>query len=238
MIQNNLDPEVAENPAELVVYGGIGRAARNWECFDAILATLKRLGDDETLLVQSGKPVARASHPRRRAARAHRQLEPRAAMGDVGALQRARPQGAHDVRPDDRRLVDLHRLAGHRAGHVRDVRRGACASTYGGARPRAKWILTAGLGGMGGAQPLAATMAGCVDARDRVPPVAHRHAPSHRYLDRQAASLDDALALRARGEGADLDRPPRQRGRDPARDRRGAACGPTSSPTRPRRTTS
>ena len=58
MIQNNLDPDVAENPAELVVYGGIGRAARNWECFDAILATLERLGDDESLLVQSGKPVA------------------------------------------------------------------------------------------------------------------------------------------------------------------------------------
>src|SRR6185312_6013627 len=58
MIQNNLDPDVAENPAELVVYGGIGRAARNWECFDAILATLKRLGEDESLLVQSGKPVA------------------------------------------------------------------------------------------------------------------------------------------------------------------------------------
>ncbi len=58
MIQNNLDPEVAENPAELVVYGGIGKAARNWECFDAILATLKRLGDDESLLIQSGKPVA------------------------------------------------------------------------------------------------------------------------------------------------------------------------------------
>src|SRR6201996_5049253 len=58
MIQNNLDPEVAENPAELVVYGGIGKAARNWECFDAILATLTRLGDDESLLVQSGKPVA------------------------------------------------------------------------------------------------------------------------------------------------------------------------------------
>src|SRR5690348_18043325 len=57
MIQNNLDPEVAENPAELVVYGGIGRAARNWECFDAIVATLRRLGDDESLLIQSGKPV-------------------------------------------------------------------------------------------------------------------------------------------------------------------------------------
>src|SRR5258705_10206427 len=58
MIQNNLDPEVAENPAELVVYGGIGKAARNWECFEAILEALKRLEDDESLLVQSGKPVA------------------------------------------------------------------------------------------------------------------------------------------------------------------------------------
>src|SRR5205814_2807428 len=58
MIQNNLDPDVAENPAELVVYGGIGRAARNWACYDAILATLSRLGDDESLLVQSGKPAA------------------------------------------------------------------------------------------------------------------------------------------------------------------------------------
>src|SRR5258705_4943077 len=58
MIQNNLDPDVAENPAELVVYGGIGRAARNWQCFDAIVETLKSLGDDESLLVQSGKPVA------------------------------------------------------------------------------------------------------------------------------------------------------------------------------------
>ena len=57
MLMNNLDPDVAENPAELVVYGGIGRAARNWECFDAIVATLRRLGDDESLLIQSGKPV-------------------------------------------------------------------------------------------------------------------------------------------------------------------------------------
>src|SRR5258708_13468757 len=64
MIQNNLDPEVAENPAELVVYGGTGRAARNWECFDAILATLKRLGDDKSPLVQSGNPSAAfTTHP-------------------------------------------------------------------------------------------------------------------------------------------------------------------------------
>jgi urocanate hydratase len=81
MLQNNLDAEVAENPAELVVYGGIGRAARDWESFDAILASLRNLEDNETLLVQSGKPVGIfPTHPD----------APRAALGDVGALQRAR----------------------------------------------------------------------------------------------------------------------------------------------------
>ena len=89
MIQNNLDPEVAENPAELVVYGGIGRAARNWECFDAILRSLRELGDEETLLVQ-WQAGRRVPHPRRRPARAHRQLQPGAGLGQLGALQRAR----------------------------------------------------------------------------------------------------------------------------------------------------
>ena len=94
-----------------MVYGGIGRAARNWESFDRIVATLQRLEDDETLLVQSGKPVGvfrtHADAPRV----LHRQFQPRAALGDLGAFQRARSQGADDVRPDDGRLVDLHRHA-------------------------------------------------------------------------------------------------------------------------------
>ena len=122
MIQNNLDPEVAEHPQELVVYGGIGRAARDWASLRphprgaaASWATTRRCSS------RAGKPVGVFTHPRRRAARAHRQLEPRAALGHVGALQRARPQGPHDVRADDRGLVDLHRLPGHRAGHLRDV---------------------------------------------------------------------------------------------------------------------
>ena len=123
MAQNNLDPEVAEHPEALVVYGGIGRAARNWECFDRILEVLQRLEDDETLLVQSGKPVG-VFHTHADAPRVlHRQLQPRAALGDLGALPRARSQGPDDVRPDDRRLLDLHRQPGHRAGHLRDLRR-------------------------------------------------------------------------------------------------------------------
>ena len=123
MLQNNLDAEVAENPPELVVYGGIGRAARDWACYDEILETLRTLGDDETLLIQSGKPVGVFPIARRCAARADRQLQPGAALGDLGALQRARSQGPDDVRPDDRRQLDLHRLAGHRAGHLRNLRR-------------------------------------------------------------------------------------------------------------------
>ena len=141
-----------------------------------------------------GQARRRVPHARRRAARADRQLEPRAALGDAGNVQRARPQGPDDVRPDDGRLVDLHRQPGHRAGHVRDVRRSGRASTT-AARSTDKWILTAGLGGMGGAQPLAATMAGasmlaieCQQSR-----IDMRLAT--RYLDRQARDLDEALAL-------------------------------------------
>jgi hypothetical protein len=122
MMQNNLDPEVAENPVELVVYGGIGRAARNWESFDAILKTLRELNDDETLLIQRASRSACFRH-HGCAARAARELEPGAGLGHLGTLQRTRSQGPDDVRPDDGRVVDLHRLAGHRAGHLRDLRR-------------------------------------------------------------------------------------------------------------------
>ncbi len=90
MMQNNLDPEVAENPAELVVYGGIGRAARNWECFDAILRALRELQrrrDAADPVRQAGRRVPDA---RRRAARADRQFQPGAGLGELGALQRAR----------------------------------------------------------------------------------------------------------------------------------------------------
>ena len=118
MLMNNLDPEVAENPNELVVYGGIGRAARDWNCFDRIVETLKRLTEEETLLVQSGKPVGVFPDSRGCAARAHRQFQSGAALGHLGTLPRARPQGARHVRANDRRLLDLHRQPGHRAGDL------------------------------------------------------------------------------------------------------------------------
>ncbi len=124
MIQNNLDPEVAEHPHELVVYGGIGRAARNWECFDQILASLKDLEDDETLLVQSGKPVGvfRTHADAPRVLIANSNLVPHWANWEH--FNELDAQGPGDVRPDDRRQLDLHRQPGHRAGHLRNLRRG------------------------------------------------------------------------------------------------------------------
>ena len=110
MLMNNLDPEVAEKPHELVVYGGIGRAARDWESFDRIVSSLRALEADETLCVQSGKPVGIFRTHSGCAARADRELQHRAALGDARQIQRARSQGPDDVRPDDGRLVDLHRL--------------------------------------------------------------------------------------------------------------------------------
>ncbi len=192
MLQNNLDAEVAENPAELVVYGGIGRAARNWECYDAILKALRELGDDETLLVQSGKPVGvfptHADAPRVLIANSNlvphwanwehfNELDRKGLMmygqmtagswiyiGSQGIVQ-----GTYET------FVEMGRQ--HYAGDL-----------------RGRWILTAGLGGMGGAQPLAASLAGasslniecqqrCIDFRLRT-----------RYVDEQASDLDDALA--------------------------------------------
>ena len=123
MLMNNLDPEVAENPDALVVYGGTGRAARNWEAFDAIVRELRGLADDETLLVQSGKPVGVfRTHPWA-PARPDRELEPGGEVGDLGALPRAGAGRPDDVRADDGRLLDLHRDPGDPPGHLRDVRR-------------------------------------------------------------------------------------------------------------------
>jgi hypothetical protein len=116
MLMNNLHPDVAENPEELVVYGGIGRAARNWEATTRS-SRPAQLEDDQTLLVQSGKPVG-VFRTHAMPARADRQFQPRAQLGELGAFQRTRPQGAGHVRPDDGGLVDLHRHAGHRAGHL------------------------------------------------------------------------------------------------------------------------
>src|SRR5580765_5071478 len=133
----------------------------------------------------------RVPHPRRRAARADRQLEPGAPLGDVGALLGAGEARAHDVRADDRGLVDLHRLAGHRAGHVRDpgrVRRPPLR------RLARRLVLTAGLGGMGGAQPLAVTMNGGVCLVLEVDPARAERRVASGYADKVTRSLDEALA--------------------------------------------
>ena len=123
MINNNLHPEVAENPSELVVYGGIGRAARNWECFDRHPArSLRELGDEETLLIQSGKPVGvfptHADAPRVLIANSN--LVPHWSTWEH--FNELDKKGLDDVRPDDRRLVDLHRKPRDRAGDVRNIR--------------------------------------------------------------------------------------------------------------------
>ena len=124
MLMNNLDPEVAEDPDHLVVYGGTGRAARSWDAFDAIVRELRALADDETLLDPVRQARRRPAHPHLGAAGAHRQLEPRRQVGHLGGLPRPRAARADDVRPDDRGLVDLHRDPGHPAGHLRDLRGG------------------------------------------------------------------------------------------------------------------
>src|SRR5205814_8920023 len=193
MLQNNLDPEVAENPAELVVYGGIGRAARNWECFDAILAALKRLGDDESLLIQSGKPVAIfKTHPDApRVLIANSNLVPRWATWE------------HFNELDRKGLMMFGQMTAGSWIYIgsQGIVQGtyetfaeALRQHYGGSGA-GRWIFTAGLGGMGGAQPLAATMAGAsmlaVECRQSRIDMRLRT----KYLDRQAKDLDEALAI-------------------------------------------
>jgi urocanate hydratase len=200
MLMNNLDPEVAENPDELVVYGGIGRAARNWECFDRIVETLRALQSDETLLIQSGKPVGvfrtHADAPRVLIANSNlvpkwstwehfNELDRRGLMmfgqmtagswiyiGSQGIVQ-----GTHET------FVEMGRRH------------------FGGKLP-GKWILTAGLGGMGGAQPLAATLAGasilCIECQlSRI-----QKRLGTRYVDVHAPSLDAGLKLMAEATAA------------------------------------
>lgn len=118
MLMNNLDPEVAENPEELIVYGGTGKAARNWSCLHKIIETLKRLENDETLLVQSGKPVGvfRTHELAPRVLIANKQ--PSSPLGDLGRISPPGSLGPDHVWPNDGRLVDLHRHAGHSARHL------------------------------------------------------------------------------------------------------------------------
>src|SRR5512145_3280947 len=193
MLMNNLDPEVAENPDELVVYGGIGRAARNWECFDRIVETLRALEADQTLLIQSGKPVGVfRTHPDApRVLLANSNLVPKWATWE------------HFNELDRRGLMMFGQMtAGSwiyigsqgivQGTHETFVEMGR---RHFGGDLKGKWILTGGLGGMGGAQPLAATMAGAsILAVECAPSRIEKRLETH-YLDRRSDNLEEALGL-------------------------------------------
>jgi urocanate hydratase len=201
---NNLDPEVAENPDELVVYGGRGRAARSWEAFDAIVATLTDLGDDETLLVQSGKPVGVFStHP----------MAPRVLIANSLLV----PDWADWESFWDLEEAGLMMYGQMTAGSwiyigTQGILQGtyqtfsAIAEQRFGGSLKGTLTLTAGLGGMGGAQPLAVTMNGGVALCVDVDPERIRRRTETRYLDEVASSLDEAvdLAATAKREGRAL----------------------------------
>src|SRR5450759_4737435 len=192
MIQNNLDPDVAENPAELVVYGGIGRAARNWECFDAILRSLRDLGDEETLLIQSGKPVG--------VFKTHKDA-PRVLLANSNLV----PHWAtweHFNELDKKGLMMYGQMTAGSWIYIGS--QGIVQGTYEtfveagrqhfGGDLSGRWILTAGLGGMGGAQPLAASFAGASSLTIECQQSRIDFRLRSRYLDEEATGIDDALA--------------------------------------------
>jgi urocanate hydratase len=248
MLQNNLDAEVAERPQDLVVYGGIGRAARDWASFDRILATLKELNDDETLLVQSGKPVGvfKTHENAPRVLIANSNLVPKWAtwehfgeldrqglmmygqmtagswiyIGSQGIVQGTFETfveaGRQHYRNDSPSSAEYGSRSpeGTAPGLGRPGARGSVGphvasllppegAPPGLGRPGAraltpwsgKWILTAGLGGMGGAQPLAATLAGAVSLNIECQQASIDFRLRTRYLDKQARDIDDAIAL-------------------------------------------
>jgi len=193
MLMNNLDPEVAERPDELVVYGGIGKAARNWECYDAIVRTLRELGDDETLLVQSGKPVG--------VFRTHADA-PRVLIANSNIVP-AWANWKHFRELDRKGLIMFGQMTAGSWIYIGS--QGIVQGTYEtfvemgrqhyGGDLAGRWILTAGLGGMGGAQPLAATMAGAsmlaIECQqDRI-----QKRLDTGYLDTSADKLDEALEI-------------------------------------------
>jgi urocanate hydratase len=192
MLMNNLDPEVAENPNELVVYGGIGRAARTWNDFDRIVASLKVLGEDETLLVQSGKPVG--------VFRTHADA-PRVLIANSNLVPHW-ADWAHFNELDRKGLMMYGQMTA--GSWIYIGTQGIVQGTYEtfveagrqhyGGNLRGKWILTAGLGGMGGAQPLAAVMAGACCLAVECDPDRIDFRLRTKYVDERANSLDEALA--------------------------------------------
>jgi len=193
LLMNNLDPAVAERPEELVVYGGIGRAARDWESFDRIIETLKRLEADETLLVQSGKPVG--------VFRTHKDA-PRVLIANSNLVPRW-STWEHFNELDRKGLMMFGQMTAGSWIYIgsQGIVQGTYETFVEMGRQHydgdltGKWILTAGLGGMGGAQPLAATMAGASMLAIECRPECIAKRLQTRYLDRQAHSLDEALEV-------------------------------------------
>jgi urocanate hydratase len=238
MLMNNLDPDVAEHPEELIVYGGIGKAARNWDAFDAIVRSLENLENDETLLVQSGKPVGimRTHTDAPRVIIANSNLVPRWATWEefrrldaMGLMMYGQMTAGSWIYIGSQGILQ---------GTYETF--AECAVQHFGGDLAGRLVLTAGLGGMGGAQPLAATMNGAVCLCAEVDDSRIAKRLETRYLDVRADSLEHALEL------VDTAR----------RERRAlsvavcanaaevfaelccvAASCPTSSPIRPRRTT-
>jgi urocanate hydratase len=193
MLMNNLDPDVAENPGDLVVYGGIGRAARDWNCYDKIVETLKTLTEEETLLVQSGKPVGVfPTHPD----------APRVLIANSNLVPHwATWEHFHEL--DKKGLAMFGQMTAGSWIYIGS--QGIVQGTYEtfaemgkrdfGGNLQGKWVFTAGLGGMGGAQPLAATMAGAsmLAVECRASRIAMRLKTG--YVDAEARTLDEALAM-------------------------------------------
>src|SRR6188472_3301604 len=193
MLMNNLHPDVAENPHELVVYGGIGRAARTWEDFDRIVATLKTLEDDETLLVQSGKPVGvfRTHADAPRVLIANSNIVPHwATLDHFNELDRKGLMMYGQMTAGSWIYIGSQGIVQGTYETFAELGR----RHYGGSLA-GKWILTAGLGGMGGAQPLAATMAGASLLAIECQPSRIEMRLNTGYLDARALNLDEALAM-------------------------------------------
>lgn len=193
MLMNNLDPDVAEKPDELIVYGGIGKAARNWECFDKIIETLKKLDIDDTLLIQSGKPVGVfKTHPD----------APRVLIANSNIVPHwATWENFHEL--DKKGLIMYGQMTAGSWIYIgsQGIIQGTYETFISAAKKHfqgdlsGKWILTAGLGGMGGAQPLAGTMAGASVLAIECDPSRIEKRLKKGFVNYKAAHLDDALKI-------------------------------------------
>lgn len=206
MLMNNLDPDVAENPDELVVYGGIGKAARNWECYDRIVETLTNLNGDETLLIQSGKPVG--------VFKTHENA-PRVLLANSNLVPNW-ANWAHFRELDAKGLMMYGQMTA--GSWIYIGTQGIVQGTYEtfvemgrqhyNGNLKGKWILTGGLGGMGGAQPLAATMAGASLLGVECQPSRIERRLATGYLDKKATTIDEAIAMieaaHAKGEAVSV----------------------------------